>query len=192
MDDRNIVIKYLVDNYLQGSVENASTLTGYTQQQVWQWISGDTIPRKQTIDYLVSKIFLPEFKVIVEFGQLDSSGEIRAQLKQMLAGHERSSGIYAFYDGLANLLYLGKAKILLEECYQTLRRDVPVEFPAGIKVKPEKRYEVVKYISAYDVGVSDWMDYPKHVESLILRISKPVLNRRIGFLEKAYLAPNDS
>lgn len=192
MDDRNIVIKYLVENYLQGSVGEVSSLTGYTQQQVRQWMSGDITPRKQTIDYLISKIFLPEFKVIVEFGQLDSASEIRGQLRNMLAGHETNSGIYAFYDGLANLLYLGKASNLLEECYQTLRRDVPVEFPAGIKIKPEKRYEVVKYISAYDVGVSDWMDYPKHVESLILRISKPVLNRRIGLLEKAYLPPDDS
>lgn len=85
--DRNIVVRYLVDNYLQGSIEKASTLTGYTQQQVRHWISGDTKPRNQTIDYLVSKIFFPEFKVIVEFAQLDSGGEIRAQLKRMLSGH---------------------------------------------------------------------------------------------------------
>jgi hypothetical protein len=110
----------------------------------------------------------------------------------LLSGHETHSGIYAFYDGMANLLYVGKAPSLLDECYQTIRRDVPVKFPAGIKKKPEKRYEVVKYLSAYDVGASNWVDYPKHVESLILRISKPILNKQIGFLEKAYSEPTES
>ena len=50
----------------------------------------------------------------------------------------------------------------------------------------------MKYISAYDVGSSNWIDYPKHVESLILRISKPILNKQIGFLEKAYIELSES
>lgn len=192
MDERNQIIKYLIDQYLQGNIEEASNLTGYTQQQLNQWTTGERTPQRQTIDYLIHKIFVPEFKVIVEFGEIDSAGEIRSQLRSLLAGHETNSGIYAFYDGMANLLYVGKATNLLDECYQTIRRDVPVNFPAGIKKKPEKRYEVVKYISAYDVGASNWVDYPKHVESLILRISKPILNKQIGFLERAYSEPTES
>ena len=192
MDERNQIIKYLIDQYLQGNIEEASNLTGYTQQQLNQWTTGERTPQRQTIDYLIHKIFVPEFKVIVEFGEIDSAGDIRSQLRSLLAGHETNSGIYAFYDGMANLLYVGKATNLLDECYQTIRRDVPVNFPAGIKKKPEKRYEVVKYISAYDVGASNWVDYPKHVESLILRISKPILNKQIGFLERAYSEPTES
>lgn len=49
--------------------------------------------------------------------------------------------------------------------------------------------EVVRYISAYDVGTVDWDDFPKHVESLVLRISKPKLNTNIGTLRKAHIQP---
>ena len=45
------------------------------------------------------------------------------------------------------------------------------------------RHQVVKYISAYDVKIFDNFDYPKHVESIILRISKPTMNKQIGTLE---------
>jgi hypothetical protein len=44
----------------------------------------------------------------------------------------------------------------------------------------------VKYISAYEVKIFDNFDYPKHVESLILRISKPRMNKQIGILDRAY------
>jgi len=192
MEMRNILVKYLIDEYFGGNVEEASKYFGYSPTQLINWIDGNTQPQKQTVEFLMHKLFAPEFKVIVEFGDFFSGGDIRPQLRSLLEGYEESAGIYAFYDAFANLLYIGKASKLLDECYSAIRRDVPVKFPAGVKKKPEKRYEVVRYISAYDVGESNWLDYPKHVESLILRISKPALNKQIGYLEKAYSQPNES
>lgn len=192
MDQRNVVLKYLVDEYFGGDLQKASESSKYSVNQLHSWVSGERVPQKVTIEYIIHGLFVPEFKVIVEFEEFDPMGEVRAQLRKMLAGHETSCGIYAFYDGMANLLYVGKATSLLDECYQTIRRDVPVQFPSGIKKKPEKRYEVIRYVSAYDVGNSNWMDYPKHVESLILRISKPILNKQIGHLEKAFSKPEES
>jgi hypothetical protein len=44
---------------------------------------------------------------------------------------------------------------------------------------------MVPYISAYSVNKSEFEDYAKHVEVLILRIRKPPLNTNSGKLEKA-------
>ncbi|MCA6128692.1 hypothetical protein [Thalassolituus oleivorans] len=192
MEPRNILLKYLVDEYFGGDLDRASDTTGYSSNQLNDWINGNKQPQKQTVEYFMHKLFVPEFKVIVEYGEFDHTQDVRPQLRTLFKNHERGMGIYAFYDAFANLIYIGKATNLLEECYSAIRRDVPVKFPAGIKKTPEKRYEVVRYISAYDVGESNWVDYPKHVESLILRISKPVLNKQIGFLEKAFIPPSES
>lgn len=192
MHQRNAVLKYLIDECFGGDLLKASEKSGYTVQQLQAWVKGERVPQKFAIKYIIHKLFVPEFKVIVEFEEFDPAGEVRAQLKKMLSGHETSCGIYAFYDGMGNVLYVGKATNLLEECYQTIRRDVPVQFPAGIKKKPEKRYQVIRYVSAYYVGDSNLMDYAKHVESLILRISKPILNKKIGHIEKAFNTPEES
>lgn len=183
MDIRNLVVKYLVDEYFSGSVEKAAAATNYSCSQLEGWITGKICPQKQTVNYLIHTAFVPEFKVIVEFGEFDPMKKVRTQLKKMLAGHEGRPGIYAFYDSMANLLYLGKATKLLDECYSAIRREVHVQFPSGIRKKPKFRYGIVKYISAYDVGDSLWVDLPKNVESLLLRISKPPLNKQIGYLE---------
>lgn len=116
------------------------------------------------------------------FLQKKPEREVRRQLRKALTGHESRSGIYAFYDSLANLLYVGKATNLLEEMYSALRRDIPVEFPRGVEKQPQRRFQVAKYTSAYEVGGLEWADYPKHAESFLLRISKPPLNRNIGHL----------
>jgi hypothetical protein len=192
MEPRNLLLKYLVDEYFGGDLSVASDATGYSLNQLKDWVSGNKQPQKQTVEYFMHKLFVPEFKVIVEYGEFDHTKDVRPQLKTLFKNHYCRVGIYAFYDAFANLIYLGKATNLLEECYSAIRRDVPVKFPAGIQKTPEKRYEVVRYISAYDVGESNWLDYPKHVESLILRISKPVLNKQIGFLEKAFTPPFES
>nr|WP_067287224.1 hypothetical protein [Marinobacterium profundum] len=192
MEARNILVKYLIDEYFEGDFRSASDITGCSVQQLTEWADGKVQPQKQTVEYLMHKIFVPEFKVIVEYGEFDSTEEVRYQLRKLFEGYESRMGIYAFYDAFANLIYVGKATNLLDECYSAIRRDVPVRFPAGVKKAPEKRYEVVRYISAYDVGESNWIDYPKHVESLILRISKPRLNKQIGYLEKAFPQLNES
>ncbi|MBC7161940.1 MAG: hypothetical protein H5U26_07525 [Immundisolibacter sp.] len=191
MTDRSDILRYFIDEYFEGDAKKASEATGYSVAQFKAWISRQRLPRKSTIEYLVHCVFTPEFRVIVEFGEFNQSEPILTQLRRLLKGHEERPGIYAFYDSMANLVYIGKATKLLRECDNAIRREVHVRFPNDVKNKPENRAEVVRYISAYDVGKSNWVDYPKHVESLILRISKPVLNKNIGQLEKAYVIPED-
>ena len=183
---RNLILKYFIDTYFDSDLDEVSQATGYTNKQLQDWLSGEVIPQNSTINYLVHCIFTPEFKVIVEFAEFDSTEQIKPQLRTIFGSNGTLSGIYAFYDSMGTLLYVGKATNLLEECYSAIRRDIHINFPRGIKTAPEKRYEIVKYISAYDVGISDMLDYPKHVESLILRISKPLFNKNIGRLKPAY------
>jgi hypothetical protein len=132
--------------------------------------------------------FAPEFRVIAEYVPIQTAGSeasVHKQLAATLKGHEKASGLFAFYDSMANLVYLGKSDgNLLEETKQQLKADVKKSFPKGVS-QPESRLDVVRYISTYYVQRSDFEDYAKHVESLILRISKPVLNTNIGKLEKA-------
>lgn len=189
MSERKAVLAYLIDTYCSGEPAKAAELTGYTARQVREWLSGDRTPHKDTIEYFIHCIFTPEFKVIVEFGKFDPAGAVLTQLRKLLRGHEGKPGIYAFYDSMANLLYIGKATKLLNESCAAINRGVHVSFPKGVVTKPSKRHQIVRYVSAYDVGSSEWLDYPKHVESLILRISKPPLNKNVGRLERAHRAP---
>jgi hypothetical protein len=184
--ERNAVLQYFVNTYFAGDIKKAADATGYTQAQLKSWMSGSTTPMKETIEYLLHCIFTPEFKVIFEFAEFDPNEKIKPQLRNMLGRHSEHPGIYAFYDSRGGLLYIGKATNLLEEAYDSIRRPVNLNFPSGIKSAPERRFEIIRYVSAYDVGNSNWMDYPKHVESLILRLSKPPLNKITGGLEPAY------
>lgn len=186
MEERNTVLRYLINTYYDGDAARVAECTRYTEKQIAQWMSGEKQPQRDTIEYIIHCAFTPEFKVVVEYGEFRQDQPVKTQLKQMFRGHEDRAGIYAFYDSMGNLLYLGKATNILDECYSAINREVDVYFPSGIKNKPEKRREIVRYISAYDVGSSNWLDYPRHVESLILRISKPPFNKIIGTLEKAF------
>ncbi|MGC7560769.1 hypothetical protein [Pasteurella sp. PK-2025] len=165
--------------------------TGYSIQQIRSWIDGKIIPQQSTLDYIIFCATVPEFKIISEFCEYNSDAKMADQLKEMLQEHKNSAGIYAFYNAMGELIYVGKASKLQQEISDALKRDVPISFPKGILKKPTKRSEVTKYISAYDVGYTLFSDYPKHVESLILRISKPKLNKNIGSLSKAVKKPID-
>lgn len=186
MNERIVILKYLFNQYFKGDIDEMAEVTGYSQSVISGWIKGNVVPNHTTIEYIISCIFTPEFTVVEEFYEIDSSKPILTQLKEMYKGHEHRSGIYAFYDSMANLLYVGKAINLLEETYSAISRPSEIHFPAGIKNKNVKRNQVVKYISAYDIKSFDTFDYPKHVESLILRISKPRMNKQIGILEEAF------
>ena len=191
MGSRNEVVRYIVNEYFDGDVSIAADKTHCSVNQLQSWIDDRRNPQKQTVEYLIHCCFTPEFKVVVEYAEFDSNAAVQTQLKEMLKGHERKPGIYAFYDSMANLLYVGKAAKLLPETVAAIRRDVHVSFPKGIK-KPARRHQIVRYVSAYDVGNSNWVDFPKHVESLILRISKPPLNKNIGFLGRVLVPPKEA
>lgn len=190
MVSRKDVVRYLVNEYYGNDVGKAAKATQFTKQQIGNWMKkgGHHEPQKRNVGKLMYRTFAPGFTVITEYKPLDASGQakIHAQLRAMLKGHEKASGIYAFYDSMANLVYLGKTKHnLLAECYQQLGKAVQTHvFPKGAK-QPKKRTDVVRYVSAYCVRDTEFEDYAKHVESLILRISKPILNTNIGKLQKA-------
>jgi len=186
MSERTVVFNYLFIEKYGACSQKVRERTGYSESQINKWASGDIVPNKITLDYITMCMYTPEFKVVKEFYEINPSEKIKTQLNAMFEGHENRAGVYAFYDAMANLLYVGKATNLLQETYLAIRREDLVKFPAGIKNKMQKRFELVKYVSAYDVETNEHWDYPKHVESLILRISKPRLNKQIGILEQAY------
>ena len=186
MNERVVTLKYILSQFFKDDIDEIVDVTGYSKSVIDAWMKGKVVPNHTTISYVISCIFTPQFTVVEEFYEIDPNQTILTQLKKMYKGHEHRSGIYAFYDSMANLLYVGKAINLLEETYSALRRDSEIHFPAGIKNKTVQRHQVVRYISAYDVKSFDDFDYPKHVESLILRISKPRMNKQIGILDRAY------
>ena len=190
MIDRSEVLKYIIANYFE-SAKKTSEVSGYSEAQITSWMSGARSPQKNTIEYLIQCAFVPEFKVIAEYAEFKREVALQTQFKAILGEHVGNPGLYAFYDSLGGLLYIGKATNLMLEMIAAIKRPVPIAFPKGVKVKPQSRIEVVRYVSAYDVGVVKWNDFPKHVESLILRISKPKLNINIGYLAKARSQPKE-
>jgi hypothetical protein len=185
MVNRKYIVRYLVEQYYEGDASEAAGAAGFASHQVTSWIEGRSKPQTKNIGRLMHRTFAPEFMVIAEYKPIDASGRIQNQLKKILKGHEKASGLYAFYDSMANLIYIGKSDgNLLNECYQQILKGINGNvFPRGAE-QPEKRIDVVRYVSAYYVQGSDHQDYAKHVESVILRISKPILNANIGRLKK--------
>lgn len=177
---------YIFVEYFNNDLEKFTDVTGFSKTQATSWYNGTVTPKKTTLTYILNCVFTPEFKVITEFAEFNPEEEIRPQLREILGDHVHDSGLYAFYDSMAMLIYLGKATNLLNESYDAILRSVHIPFPKGVRNKPDQRYELVRYISYYQVRKFDFFDYPRHVESLILRISKPALNKNIGTIEKAY------
>ncbi len=186
MTDRNIIFNYFLTQHYHNDIESMSYDTGYTVAQLQNWRDGVTTPQHQTIEYICNRLFTPEFTIVCEFSELVPDDSLKPQLRKMLGDHNDSSGLYAFYDSMANLLYVGKATSLLTEIYCALRREAEIVFPAGISNRNLQRYQVTRYVSAYAIKKYPFFDYPKHVESIILRISKPRLNTQIGYLAEAY------
>ncbi|MGB6325710.1 MAG: hypothetical protein WBG11_08025 [Methylocella sp.] len=188
MVNRNEIVKYLVAECFGGDTDKVCSVTSFTKQQVTGWLEDKNQPHPKNVSFLMHRAFAPEFRVIAEYVPIVISKSVvgvHKQLATILKGYEKACGLYAFYDSMVNLIYIGKSDgNLLEETYQQLKADVKKPFPKGVR-QPGHRFEVVRYISAYYVQPSIFESYAKHVESLILRISKPALNSNIGKLEKA-------
>jgi hypothetical protein len=189
MVTRNDVVKFIVEEFYDNNIGEAAKATSFTKQQIQYWISGSKKPQKRIIEWFLHATFVPEFEIIAEYVPISVNNDTttHAQLAKILKGYEHCSGLYAFYDSMASLIYLGKSDgLLMRECYQQLQSELKNEglFPRGAK-QPKHRYDVVRYISAYHINGGEAEDYAKHVESLILRISKPRLNKYIGNLERA-------
>lgn len=189
MLSRHEIIKYLVDEYYGGDAGEAAKSTGQTKQQVEGWLDKTHQPHKRNVSRLIYFSVVPEFKVITEFALFRKPTKrvkLLRRLSIILKGHENASGLYAFYDSMANLIYLGKTDgNMLGEVYQQIKTTIPVGILPKAISKDAKRFDVVRYISAYSIPTSDHADYAKHVEGLILRISKPRLNKNLGTLQPA-------
>lgn len=179
------LVDFLVKHYFDGNVDALADTSGYTKRQIVSWINGERTPRGSTLRYLMSKTIAPEFTVVCEYApvQIDKASDIGGALGRVLGENHDRAGIYAFYDSMCNLLYVGKASTgLKKEIYQQLRNSLGIKFPKALGKPPEKRWQVVSFISAYEIPYVEHLDYPKHVEALILRLSKPVGNKVLGNL----------
>jgi hypothetical protein len=189
MLSRNDIVKYLVDEFYDGDAGTAAKATGHTKQQLNWWLTKKHQPHKANVSRLIFFAVVPEFKVINEFRLFrrpTKTVSLHKRLAIILAGHEKASGLYAFYDSMANLIYLGKTDgNMLSEVYQQIKAKIPAGILPKVISTDAKRLDVVRYISAYSIPTSDHADYAKHVEGLILRISKPRLNKNLGTLRPA-------
>ena len=184
-----VIVDWIVRELFSDDIKKAAMTSGCSSHQIKQWRSGLRTPHKASIKYLMHKAFEPDYRVIIEFQQIDpeATGEkIRTQLGRIFKGFERACAVYAFYDSSGNLLYLGKANgTLLDEVYQQLRKNIKATMmPRGVR-GALKRQDITRYISAYLINSSEFEDYAKHVEALILRINKPRLNSVLGKLTQA-------
>jgi hypothetical protein len=185
---RTAVFHYLLERHFDGDIEHFSKITGHPIAKAMVWNSGRHVPQSPTLNRIIQKVFTPEFSTIVEFAQLPVGHrkEVQKRLNAILKGYEHSSAIYAFYDTSGTLIYLGKSNgNLLFECKQRLSASYHIRPSKAFKVKKLSRYDVVAYLSAYETRVDSHVDFPRHVESLMLRIHKPPLNEYIGKLTKA-------
>lgn len=182
------LVEYLVNQYFGGDRVEFAERSGYYKGQVDNWIEAKTKPQKATMRWLLSSAIAPEFRVAVEFKHVDFDNveDIRPALRKMLGAHQKHSGVYAFYDSMCSVVYVGKASSgFLGEMYQQLKGPLGVTFPKAVKGAPARRWQVVKYVSAYEIPAVDHLDYPRHVESLVLRLSKPIGNKVLGSLQRS-------
>jgi hypothetical protein len=107
------VVQYIVETHWDGGVNGAADATGETPKRIREWMEGVHAPNKSSVEYLMHRLFVPEFRIVAEFRELSytgpNDGSLLALLRPMLLNHEERGGIYAFYDSMANLVYLGKA-----------------------------------------------------------------------------------
>jgi transcriptional regulator with XRE-family HTH domain len=189
VSDKTAVINYIAKKYFDGDAKKLATATGYSVASIKQWLEGLKTPRESTVEYIMHCAFTPEHRIICEYEAIEPSITLSG-IKKILGDGANSTGIYAFYDSMARLSYVGKAaRPLSEEICSALKRKHVIKLPNGIKDKIIPRTHVVHYISAYEVMVFEQWDYARHVESLILRISKPPMNKISGNLEKAFSKP---
>lgn len=182
------LVEYLVDSHFDGDRLAFAEQVGYYKGQVDAWISGRTKPQKATLRWLMSATIAPEFRVAAEFQHVDfdAQNEIMSELRRVLGSHHDKSGVYAFYDSMCSVVYIGKAsRGFLTEMYQQLKGSLGITFPKAVWDAPKSRWQVVRYVSAYEIPSVDHLDYPRHVESLVLRLSKPVGNKILGSLQRS-------
>ena len=182
------LVRYLEQQFFKGDTKRFAEHVNCTESQIKSWRDGKQKPQKQTIKWMLSASFAPEFRIACEFEpvHLISVKEITPELKRALKTHGGKAGVYAFYDSMCNVIYIGKAsKSLAVEMCQQLKGSLGVVFPKAVSDAPSKRWQATSFVSAYEIPAVEHMDYQKHVESLVLRISKPIGNKALGNLQRS-------
>src|SRR5664280_122702 len=101
MVTRNDIVKYLLDEFYDGDAAKAAKATGHTKQQLEWWLAEKHQPHKAIVSRLIFFAVVPEFKVIAEFALFRKPTKkvtLHKRLATILAGHEKASGLCAFYD----------------------------------------------------------------------------------------------
>ena len=178
--NRAEILQYFLENYFENDRSTLAEATGYTANQIESWLDGGVQPQNRTLEYVIHCALAPEFKIIAEYFPFEPAQDgrrRRERIREILGNHAEKRGLYAFCDATANLVYIGKTdNNLLDEIYQALNQKINTNVEL-------RRWSIVRYVSAYYVGGSSSFDYPNHVESLMLRISRPRLNTNVGRLE---------
>lgn len=133
MANRNEIVKYLVAECFGGDIDKVCSVTGFSKQQVTGWVEDRNQPHANNVSYLMHRAFAPEFRVIAEYVPIRIPGSevsVRRELATILKGYEYACGLYAFYNSMVNLIYIGKSYgNLLAETYQQLKAAVNKPFP---------------------------------------------------------------
>ncbi len=91
MNQRCVVVQYLLEQHFDNDIGKMAKTSGYLPKAIKEWIDGLVIPNHTTISLLQGLIFTPEFSVVEEFYEIDSSKQILTQLKEMQQkGSERN------------------------------------------------------------------------------------------------------
>lgn len=110
--NRNEIVKYGVAECFDGDIDKVCSETGFTKQQVTWWLGDRNQPQASNVSRLMYRAFAPKFRVIAEYVPIQTSGSEKSVHKQVattLKGYEKASGLYAFYDSMVNLIYIGKS-----------------------------------------------------------------------------------
>ena len=110
-------------------------------------------------DEVYSELFRSEIQVKWEFESIpDNASDLPT-----------FGGLYVIYDSGGNVLYIGKAKNLRREVWQTLDREIPT----GIRLSPNMRnwtptiWELASYLSLYQIENANLRH---NLEALLIRV----------------------
>jgi hypothetical protein len=186
MGDNAAAVRYILKKHFDSDVTKLSKVAEIPVQTLKQYINDEVEPNASTTEFIMHLAYTPEFSIICEFARVPLNVGT-AWIATILGGHASATGIYAFYDSMARLSYLGKAATNLSgEIYSAMTRSYVNKMPSGINDVACQRRDVIHYMSAYRIKAFDSWDYTKHVESLILRISNPPMNKQSGTLARAF------
>jgi predicted XRE-type DNA-binding protein len=159
-----------------------------SQPSVSNWINGQSIPRKEVLEKIITIQVAHLAEPIVEFYRViprrsgkswkvnEKEDEIKSILKDEI-------GIYIFYDSAGRVTYLGKTeKSLFGEIKQRLNAKVNRPFYNPKKVVTIYQGEVTRYISVYKVSVKEAIH---NLEVLMLRaFPNDLANTNVGNFKK--------